>query len=168
MIYLVHADSLSYDYSKLPLKVDFILSDPPFFNHEKQIGTFASDSVLDAKRMITWFQMLLVKTKARLAIVHATEEHFLRITKKKWKSIKLAGAVVANVSGKWQTISELDVYSLMSRFFGQYEDKTLLDPMCGSGHILKVADTLGMNAIGIDKDREQIAYAEGYTGGQIF
>lgn len=46
-------------------------------------------------------------------------------------------------------------------FFGRKTDtETVLNPYCGSGSVLKIANEYGFRAIGIDNDREQCEYAK--------
>lgn len=153
---LYRADSLTFDYSKLK-PVDYIFSSPPF----SRDGQFfwGNTALQHLQRCISFFEMIMDKTGAGLALIHTAHDHFTRITSSGVTPVDFAVKIIPNRSGKWETFSDSDIYALMSRYFRNPMGKTMLDPFCGSGHFLKVAKNLGMNVIGIDISENEIKAA---------
>ena len=152
---LYQADSLTFDWSKLP-KINYIFTSPPFFTYPKSI--FGDNPTQHVQRMITFFRTVLEKTKARFAIVHINEALFGKITKNNVYPLEFSHQLIKG-EGKFELIDESSLYAIFSRHFPKSRGKTLLDPFAGIGSTLRVARSFEMNVIGIDNDPEQLAIA---------
>lgn len=159
MIELNHADSRVFDYSLLKdRKIDLIFTNPPTFNSDNLL--FANNIEQHVARMLTWFRSIMEIARIPLAYIHLTSGYFIHIIPGHEKIIKFPVREVKYRTSNWYTIAEADLEMFFKKQFKHPKGRILLDPFCGTGRIISVAQKFGMSCIGIEKDSHELEIAK--------
>ena len=161
---IFEADSLKFNFKEKIGRVDYIMTSPPSFQENeltidqkfKGISPFGNTPEQHTSNLLIFLKKLAVDTGCRLLIAQFTESDFVKCNKNKATLFREVGTWQKRPGSPWSTMNDRDVYTIMSKYFRNSENSIFLDPFCGTGVILKCAESLGMTCYGVDISQEQL------------
>lgn len=157
--FLTCEDSFKYQFELLG-KVHYIFTSPPFFN-EHNLTPLGQDKRSYFLGLCHFMDALHKTVRAKITIFHVARNGFCRIRGEKMDFFDFPISGLAHEpQSAWRHIPESDIYAMLSRFIGPIKPgQKLLDPFCGTGTILKVAEIRGLSCYGLDKSESELVLA---------
>ncbi|HEX7665682.1 MAG TPA: hypothetical protein VF407_14245 [Polyangiaceae bacterium] len=107
----------------------------------------------DVGASVLWHKIVCRKPPGTIAFGRASYSHMIAIAPRRREDLKPLGADVLPDAGEmsWSRATGLAACRIGCRFLrDEARAKVVVDPFCGRGNVLAVANALGLDAIGVD------------------
>lgn len=107
----------------------------------------------DERASLVWHKIVCRKPPGTLALGRASYSHMLCFTRDEREAPRRPGPDVLPDAGfmGWSRAMGIEACRVACRFLrDETETRTVVDPFCGKGTVLAVANTMGLDAIGVE------------------